>query len=103
MPLPLTEMFDKESERGFARTPEGMAHWAGSGPKGKSCRECKHYTNEGRYSQNGKFPGYLKPGRCRKYATFMRRRGPKFPVRTASCKHFEQNPDAPVEQETKYG
>ena len=103
MTIPLTRMFDETTETGFCKTPEGMAHWAGTGPSGKVCRQCLHYSSPGRYSQGGKFPGYLKPGRCVEYGAMMRKKGPAFPVRTPSCKHFEEHPNPPAEQVIKHG
>ena len=103
MTIPLTDMFDKVTEDGFRKSPPGMAHWAGTGPKGKVCRQCIHYTNEGRYSLGGKHPGWLKPGRCTKFGAMMRKKGPTFPIRTLACKHFEENPNPPTEQVTRRG
>lgn len=90
MPIPLTDMFDETAEKGFRKTPDGMAHWAGTGPKGRSCRECIHYDADKRYRT-----GMLRPGRCKKYGAMMRRKGPTFPHETQACKHFEANPAPP--------
>lgn len=108
-----TKMFDEESEQGLRRTPKGMAHWSGGGPRGKTCRECQHYTNEGRYSSGSKrhAASQLKPGRCRKTAEIQKAqeltkkstKPPVFPWYVAACKHFEQHPNPPVAVEQKYG
>jgi hypothetical protein len=85
-------MFDDTSEIGIQSTPEGMAHWAGSGP-GRACRECEHYTFEGRHKTSTvKYPkGLLKPGWCRLYAKMMKKKkGPKFPFTTKACKYFTE-------------
>ena len=97
MPLPLTDMYDTISEKGLRETPPGMAHWRGSGPKGKVCRECIHYRADRRYTANS--PGHAKnqlmPGDCRKVKALTNLWGPKFPTETAACKHFEENPEPP--------
>jgi hypothetical protein len=73
-------------------TPDGMAHWAGSGPDNRSCRECNFF--EGRdYYANG---GGLKPAPCRKYQMLRNgRRGGRIPWYTKACKYFEENPYPP--------
>ena len=114
LPDQQTKMFDEVSERGMRATPPGMAHWAGGGPQGKTCRECKFYTDEGRYTANSKkhASGQLKPGSCKKHRAItksqqMTRSGgtksPKFAWTMAACKYFEQHPNPPVAVERKYG
>ena len=113
LPDQQTKMFDDETERGLRITPRGMAHWSGTGPEGKTCRECAHYTNEGRYTSSNKrhATGQLKPGLCRETmrmqkAQEMTKRStkpPKFPWHMSACKRFEQHPNPPVAVETKYG
>lgn len=113
LPDQQTRMFDEKSEEGIRKTPNGMAHWTGSGPKGKTCRECHHYSNEGRHAAGAKghAAGQLKPGRCWKTieirkAQEMTRKGtkpPKFAWHMAACKYFEQHPNPPVAVERKYG
>lgn len=100
-----TQMFDPVSEAGMKTTPPGMAHWSGTGPDGKTCRECAHYTNEGRYTatSKGHATGQLKPGRCLKYQSLTKRKGAKFPFIKLACKHFQQHPNPPVAVEQKYG
>lgn len=106
-----TRMFDKATEDGLRKTPPGMAHWAGSGPEGKTCRECLRYSDEGRYAANAKKhpAGGLKPGRCLKFQEMRKAqrekniKGDKFPHTTPACKYFEQHPNPPVAVEKKYG
>ena len=93
----LTDMFG-EWDQAYRKTHPGQAHLAGSGPESKTCRECAHFTNEGRYSANSaKHPGNgLKPGYCRKYTALMKKKGPKFPHAARACRHFEQHLNPPV-------
>ncbi len=72
----LTKIFDAASERGFAKTPAGMAFWTGTGPEGKTCGDC------------GYFHGTSK-GRCRKYRELAGRNGLRFRRSSAACKYFE--------------
>ncbi len=74
-----TALFDEVSESGHRWTPQGMAHWAGSGPALKKCRDCVFFSNK-----SGK------KGRCGKYVKMMHKNGPKFPGYTPSCKYFEK-------------
>jgi hypothetical protein len=83
----------------------GMAHFAGTGPEGRSCRECIHWSRKWKDIEHdesiksGEFKyahGVLMPRRCRKFWRMMnRQRGKSLPHRMASCRHFSENPDAP--------
>ena len=65
------------------RTIPGMAHWAGSGPKGKVCGECEFYTLHN--------IGIGRSPRCRKYFMMMRMWGRTLlPLNTPSCKYFSR-------------
>ena len=79
--LHLTSIFDPEVERGRRETPPGMAHWAGSGPVGAKCTDCRHLD----LAKDSK----IEKARCLKYALLMRRLGKKFSKRTAACKYFD--------------
>ena len=79
----LTDMFDAVSERGHRTTPAGMAHWSGSGPAGKTCRDCALFKANKSGPQ----------GKCTKFAALMRatrRRWhwSEFPGSVSACKAF---------------
>lgn len=97
--MAFTSMFG-EWETAYRKTFPGQAHLAGSGPEGKTCRECRLFSNEGRYSANSAKhpPNSLKPGHCRKYTVLMKRQGAKFPHSARACRHFEQNETPPAIQ-----
>lgn len=79
-----------------ANTPPGMAHWAGTGPKGKQCRECLFWTGCG--GERGYYSGGngLKPRSCKKYMDLMSgKRGPAVPYYTPACRHFAQSDKPP--------
>lgn len=87
----LTSMFDQTAEDGVRETPPGMAHWAGTGPSGKSCRECGHWKTRGRYASaaNRHAAGELKPSPCGKYESLMQQKGPPIEHWRRACRHFE--------------
>jgi hypothetical protein len=83
-------------------TPPGMAHWEGSGPSGKTCRECRFWgwsTGPARHRENG----LLKPQPCAKYRQFAMRGGNKVPYSAGACKYFEPTGDAPPRVNIKKG
>ncbi len=91
----LTQMYDDVSERGFQETAPGMAHWAGSGPTGTTCRECVYFTGKTYHSKAGGFRGGSKPAPCLKFKQLMRQKGPPVPHDSAACKYFALNELAP--------
>lgn len=74
-------------EARFEQTHFGMAHLAGTGPKGKTCRECSHYRVNMK-SGNYKVSGELKNGRCTLGLPGQSSR--TFPHVAQSCRFFEQ-------------
>jgi len=83
-------------------THPGQAHFAGTGPRGKTCRECTmwaHVKDDYR-AKGGKYRGLIKPAICSKYKQLMREEGPAIPEDAMSCKYFEQN-DRPPERFAK--
>lgn len=77
-------------------TVPGMAHWAGSGPPSRSCRECKFWEENGYYAKSSFHGQTLKPGHCKQYSRMMQGTvGGRIPHETASCKYFEAS-DAPM-------
>ena len=85
-----------------ARSHPGQAHFGGTGPAGKTCRECWHF--EIQQADHGGAPttfsytqADLKPGTCAKFAAMMRVNScPSFPHSAAACKYFEVNPSPPA-------
>jgi len=64
------------------RTKPGMAHWAGTGPRGKTCGDCEFLTK----IQHG----LGMSARCGRYHQMMGRWGTvKIPESTPSCKYYE--------------
>ena len=76
-----TGMFENES--GIRRSHAGMAHFAGTGPKGAICKECAFFCFD------KESPRKEQP--CRKYsemASGKKVKG-KIPYNTAACKYYE--------------
>jgi hypothetical protein len=67
-------------EAAYRATPPGMAHWAGSGPVGRTCGQCLYLVGHKR-----------KHHRCYKYFQLMGRWSGEIARVTASCRHFEAN------------
>jgi hypothetical protein len=90
---------DPELERKQAQTHSGMAHWAGTGPQGKTCRECKHWQlvqgMGSYYGENGIHGGSLKPRLCFKYMALTDTTGDFVPHHAAACRHFEESAKPP--------
>lgn len=75
----------------------GMAHFAGTGPAGKTCRECifwKHAPHDYR-SKNGGYGGKIKPAECAKYRQLSGDKGRAVPDNARSCRHYEENQNPP--------
>jgi hypothetical protein len=76
----LTDADNPELAARVRATVPGMAHFAGTGPEGKTCRECIEWTLVGRKRL------------CAKYRSLMDKWGDQYiPPLTAACKYFVQN------------
>lgn len=74
-----------------ARTPPGMAFWAGTGPANTTCRGCQHWRSGGYLIGTG----MLMDSPCGKYESMMNgETGPRLPHFTPSCKYFAENATA---------
>ena len=82
----------------FARASfPGMAHFAGTGPHLKTCRECifwEHGPHDYR-AKSGKHRGLIEPATCRKYRAITMQVGSKVPDDAGACKYFDENPSIP--------
>lgn len=68
------------------KTPNGMAHWAGTGPEDKTCADCefKGYYRESRHGTSYHVNG------CEKFKKMTGRHGPAFESSTPACKYFSE-------------
>lgn len=78
------------------QTHKGMAHFAGTGPARRTCRECLSWQFTTYYAVQGAHMGSLKPGKCHKRTSLMRgEEGEAVPPDARACKYFEENLKAP--------
>lgn len=107
----LTVGFDAATEALLAETHPGQAHWAGSGPDGKTCHGCAEHwgalrrwdpkANGGEGELVAQRPSYdpvtlaLKPIPCHKRTRVMGSRGQPVPNNCAACRFFTENPSPP--------
>lgn len=93
-------VLDPQFERQRAMTWPGQAHFAGTGPHGKTCRQCEYWSGcgveSGYHPQFGKFRGELKKRPCERHAALMNKVGPGVPHDAPACKHFVENTSPPA-------
>jgi hypothetical protein len=88
---------ENRHEQAIRNTYIGMAHLAGSGPEGRTCRECIHYGSMGKWGDR-QGPGYysesdplkanqLKQGRC--FYAIPHKSPRRFPHDARACRFFE--------------
>ncbi len=88
---------DPEFTRKARATHPGMAHLAGEGPKGMTCRHCifwQHFAFN-YHSKNGKYGGLIRPASCAKFKTLTGKVGDPVPDDALACKYFELNNNPP--------
>jgi hypothetical protein len=94
MPSPLTSNIPNANStkpiHGDIPTFKGMAHFAGTGPEGKTCRECEHWQWNSRRSESGA----PQPASCAKWKQLMGspRDGMAIPHSAKACKYFFPRP-----------
>ena len=81
----LTAGHDDKLCRQIEASYEGMAHWAGSGPKGAKCRECRNWGD----GTGKKQKAMERP--CDKFRRMTGTKSKKVPRHAAACKYFEPN------------
>lgn len=83
---------DQPEARAAAATHLGQAHFAASGPVGKTCRECTRWQFVRQWKANG---GPPKASPCAKYRELMQAWGKNVPHDAWACKYFVER-DAAV-------
>jgi hypothetical protein len=73
----------------IAKTKPGMAHWAASGPSGRTCADCSYLT----YWQQirnvaGNIVGTKQRHGCAKFRELTGRHGPAVPKHAEACRYF---------------
>lgn len=93
-------VIDNKLEAARSRTVAGMAHFAGTGPQGATCRECKFWTGCGKSTgyaaRRGMGGGEIKPRACAMFKKLMSNvTGGDIRHDAAACKYFEKSTDIP--------
>jgi hypothetical protein len=71
-------------------TRAGQAHWAGTGPAGKTCGDCAHlgYQRQ-RRNASGDLVKSEHTGGCARFFQLTGDHGPAVPATAGACRHFE--------------
>jgi hypothetical protein len=77
-----------------AQSVPGMAHFAGTGPNGKTCGQCEFWGYQVNTHKGLKFQF-----RCKKYNELMKKDGGIIPGLTLSCKYWEAKFVEPTSQQ----
>jgi hypothetical protein len=81
-PLPSCFMTRIEGVPDRSAVKAGMAHFANSGPPGKTCGSCKHCIDASSGGQKG-------ATRCAMFRKLTGRRGETISKKYAACRYFE--------------
>jgi|SRR5580704_2376794 hypothetical protein len=77
-----------------AQSVPGMAHFAGTGPNGKTCGQCEFWGYKVTTPKGLKFQF-----RCKKYNELTRKNGGIIPGLTLACKYWEAKFEQPTSQQ----
>lgn len=77
----------------LAQTHHGQAHFATTGPEGRTCRECRWWAHL--KQKWHPYNGALRDSRCIKFKRLTGRRGKPVPHYAASCSHFQEGEHIP--------
>jgi hypothetical protein len=79
-----------EFDRKVAKTREGQAHFAGTGPDGATCGACHHLGYwRAVYNRVGDAIRTTKHGGCAQFHNLTGKHGPVIPETTDACRYFE--------------
>lgn len=89
---------DPDLKAQLSKTHKGMAHFAGTGPKGETCRTCVHFGMGplDYYAASNKTHGpTLKPAPCAKFKSLMGFKGADIPHHASACSHHRKSENPP--------
>ena len=86
----LTAGYPPELAAMMRATKPGQAHWAGSGPAGKTCGDCAHlgYQRQ-RRNASGDLVKSERTGGCQQFFRLAGNHGPVVPATASACRYFE--------------
>jgi hypothetical protein len=75
----------------------GMAHFANTGPLGRTCAECQHfgYYQQRRDAAGNPTGATFRRNGCEKFHELTGKHGPAVPPSAAACKYFQPKDDEP--------
>jgi hypothetical protein len=78
----------------IAKTRPGMAHWAATGPFGRTCGDCSYlgYWQQIRNAAGNTVTTKRRHG-CAKFLALAGNHGPAVPRNTEACRYFEPRDD----------
>ena len=87
----LTAGYPPELAAMMRATKPGQAHWAGTGPAGKTCGRCSHlgYWEQVRNSTGDTVYSRHRTG-CAKFFQLTGKHGAVIPPAAGACRHFEE-------------
>src|SRR5262245_2013212 len=90
----LTAAYDPVLSAQIAKTRPGTAHWAASGPFGRTCADCAYfgYWQQVRNAAGNTVATRKRYG-CGKFFQLTGRHGPIVPKRTEACRYFQPHDD----------
>jgi hypothetical protein len=89
--VPHLTSIEPELDRLVKQTLPGMAHWAGTGPAGTTCEQCRFfgYSAPLRNGLGETVSAIKKDKCCHRYFRLMKQHGKPLLPQTPSCRHFE--------------
>jgi hypothetical protein len=87
----LTQAHPSELAQQIRNTAPGQAHWAGTGPAGRTCGECEHFNYWRQiYNRSGAITHTEQHQGCKKYEQLTNKKGPKIDKQLLACRHFQE-------------
>jgi hypothetical protein len=81
-------LFEAPADKLARQSYPGMAHFAGTGPQGKTCGSCKYFCAAA--ISKGRAPDQ---DYCDKYTVLTHGKvGKRIPKEAEACRHFEERP-----------
>jgi len=88
--LHMIEAHPPELVQQIRNTAAGMAHWAGTGPAGKICGECRFWTYWRQiHNRSGDTVRTEQHKGCGKYEALTGVKGPQINPQLFACRHFQ--------------
>ena len=89
LPPYLAAGYDPVLAAQIAKTRPGMAHWAGSGPFGRTCGDCSYLTYWQQIRNTAdNIVGTKRRHGCAKFRELTDRHGPVVPKHAEACRYF---------------